>query len=180
MTVVRRALAGRGVLAVGVSLVLGLSGCAGGHTPSPASGEPIAEYDAVMPDVAGNLDKDSAGKEAVRLADAIQALVPASAVVHVDDHARYVKASEAGAAYYGVIRTITLEDAVDAAAQSEAVISSLEGSGWTRTQTTEAEGLALTALVSSVDPAAWLLLIGGDAAGDEQVLTMRLASPDLP
>ncbi|MDM4763805.1 hypothetical protein QT381_12385 [Galbitalea sp. SE-J8] len=148
--------------------------------PSSPAPVPSASYDdAIVPDVAGALDEDSAGTEAVRLADAIQGLIPASSIVYVDDHAQYVDATKDSAAYYGVIRTITLEGGADATAISASIIASLEASGWTQSQATDQNGLALTALVSSLDPAAWFVLVGGDATGTQPVVSLQLASPDL-
>ncbi|MFT4122440.1 MAG: hypothetical protein QM635_01250 [Microbacteriaceae bacterium] len=179
-------------IACAVLALSALAGCTGSGTASgsaqatavstavASASATVAYDDSVVPDVAGDLDEDSAGTEAVRLADAIEALVPAASIVYSDDHDQYVAASDEGAAYYGVIRTITLEGGTDATAQSAAIIATLEASGWTRTQTTEQDGLALTALVSSLDAAAWFVLIGGDDSGDEPVLSLQLASPDLP
>lgn len=151
----------------------------GASTPRPV---PTASFDqSVVPDVPGGLDEESAETEAVRLADAIQALVPGGDIVYVDDHSQYVPASEQGAAYYGVIRTTTLDAAVSAGDLADSVIATLEASGWTQTQTTDQDGVALTALVSSLDQAAWFVLVGGDDSTEgAPVLTVQLASPDLP
>jgi hypothetical protein len=167
-----------------VATALLLPGCTTGDaspTATPTATQATAAFDeTVVPDAPATLDEDSAGTEAVRLADAIQALIPTSAIVYVDDHAQYVEASEAGAAYYGVIRTVSLEAGRDAEADAASIIATLESSGWTQTQTTDEGAMTLTALVSSLDAAAWFVLVGGDNSGDQPAISLQLASPDLP
>jgi hypothetical protein len=163
-----------------VLVVLALAGCTDAATPAPtptatATAAPIDE--AVVPVVPQTLDATTAEAETVRLADEVQALIGNSNIVHVDDHAQVVDATDDAAAYYGVIRTVTLEETTDPIFLASTMVAVLEASGWEEAQHTDEGGIVLTALGSS----GWFLLVGGDASVEGQsVITIQLASPDLP
>lgn len=155
-------------------LVLALAGCTA--TPAPVattSAPPLIQ--AVVPVVPDTLDATTAEAETVRLADAIQTLV--TDIVYVDDHSQLNEATDDTAAYYGVIRTITVDAATDPVVLAQSIAGVLAASGWTTDESTTDTGLSLDALDSS----GWFLLLGGDATVEGQsVVTLQLASPDLP
>ena len=155
-------------------LLLALTGCTAA-TPAPAvstSAAPLIQ--AVVPVVPDTLDATTAQTETVRLADAIQTLV--TDIVYVDDHSQLNEATDATAAYYGVIRTITIDAATDPVVLAQSIAAVLKASGWTEDETTTEPGLSLDALHSS----GWFVLLGGDSTvAGQSVVTLQLASPDL-
>ena len=157
-------------------LLLALTGCTATATPAPVvstSSAPLIQ--AVVPVVPDTLDATTAQTETVRLADAIQTLV--TDIVYVDDHSQLNKATDATAAYYGVIRTITIDAATDPVVLAQSIAAVLKASSWTEDETTTEPGLSLDALHSS----GWFLLLSGDSTVPGQsVVTLQLASPDLP
>jgi hypothetical protein len=159
-------------------LVLALAGCTSAVTPAPTPTATAAPVDVdVVPVVPETLDESTAEAETVRIADQVQALIGNSNIVHVDDHAQVVEATDDAAAYYGVIRTVTIEQLTDPIILASTMVAVLEASGWVEAQHTDEGGIVLTALGSE----GWFLLVGGDSSvAGQSVITIQLASPDLP
>lgn len=181
-----------------VALVLAaLAGCSSGGAPRPAADASAASaapsssaptpvttakpVPALVPLSLAPVDEATATTETTRIADAIQALIPSSELVYVDDHGQYSAASGENAAFYGIARVISLQPEDDPRAMAASLIQSLEASGWTVTQSTDQAGLTLTALTTATKGQQWLTLIGSDTTVEGQsVLNLQLASPDLP
>jgi len=168
------------------AVLLALTGCTtstddAAPTVAPTTSAAPTDPD-LVPVVPVDLDTDSAETETTRIADAIQGLIDPSDIVNVDDHSQVVDKTTDVAGYYGVIRTITLESSADPVLLAQTIVGVMESSTWLERESTNDAGLYLTALASSTDAASsWFLLVGGDSTVEGQsVLTLQLASPDLP
>lgn len=167
-----------------VVLGSGLAGCdlvgSGSSVTAPQqqSASPLNPLDPVVPT---KLTSTTAGKETVRLADEIQGMIAKTDIVFVDDHHQVVAATTSAGSYYGVLRTVSVDPKFDSVTQTKAMAKLLETAGWTERQTADASGKYLVALSSSRDDAtSWFLLLGTDTADKKPVITIQLASPDLP
>ncbi|MES2171588.1 MAG: hypothetical protein V4479_12850 [Actinomycetota bacterium] len=167
--------------AAALILVLALAGCtaAPAATPGPTVTAKLdKQLIAVMP---ATLDATTAQTETVRLADAIQALIPADLVLHTDDHSQLVARTDGPGHYYAVLRAISLQTATDPIAYAKALVASLIRAGWVERTTSDGTTDYLTALQSSRSNAPWIVLVGGDSSvTDQSVISLQLASPDLP
>jgi hypothetical protein len=166
---------------LGLVLVLALAGCAATSTPTP-SGTATAKLDtqlvAVMP---ATLDATTAQTETVRLADAIQSLIPTDLVLHTDDHSQLVAKTDGSGHYYAVLRAISLQTATDPISYAKALVAALIRAGWVERTTSDGTTNYLTALQSSRSATPWIVLVGGDSSvTDQSVISLQLASPDLP
>ncbi|GAA3890666.1 hypothetical protein GCM10022381_35740 [Leifsonia kafniensis] len=187
------------IVALALACTLALTGCtAGGGTgassspkptaaptsSAPASAAPTAAVTptALTPIVPDPLTDASAATETVRLADAIQALIPADAIVHVDDHTQLVDKGAGASPYFGVIRTITTTATTDATATATNMAASLVSSGWISRDSSTNAGTTLNALYSGTDAAtSWFVIVGADTNDPKApVITIQLASPDIP
>ena len=174
--------------AVALSVALGLGGCglvgSGVHSGSTPTHSASASngLNSLQPLVPVTLTAASAQKATVNLAKQLESLVASTDIVHVDDHAQLVPATTSAASYYGDLRTITVSSKLDPNEQATAMEKLLVAAGWTLNDTTSATGRYLAALSSSVEPTrAWFLLLGGDSTvATSPVVTLQLASPDLP
>ncbi len=121
-------------------------------------------------------------KETVRVAGAIQALIPLANILYVDDHSQVVTATETAGQYYGVLRTITLVATNDPIAQARLIVTKLQGAGWIERQTSDTDGNFFVAMSSDEDSAkSWFVIVGGDTSVAKQsVVTLQVASPTLP
>jgi hypothetical protein len=169
------------VLGVGLSLVL--SGCTATPAPKPTPSATAAPVDtALKAKPPATLTAASAATETKRLADAMQALIDPSLVVHSDDTAQLVPATTGAGSYYGDIRIIQINSQVDPSDMAKGLVSALKDAGWVVQQTADEGQTYLTSMTSSTDAAtSWLVLVGGDASvAGQSVLSLKLASPDLP
>jgi hypothetical protein len=116
------------------------------------------------------------------LAKQIDSLVAGTDIVYIDNHEKLIPATSSSAATYGVIRTINVSPSLDPLQQAEAMEKLLVAAGWKLEDSTSATGKYLAAMSSSADPSeAWFLLLGGDSTVAKQpVVTVQLASPDIP
>lgn len=169
-----------------LAVLIALTGCTTSTddaTPTATPTTSAAPTDPeLIPVVPVTLDEDSAETETKRIADAIQGLIDPSDIVNVDDHSQVVDATTDVAGYYGVIRTITLEPTADPIVLAQTMVSVMESSTWIERESTNDGGIYLTALASSEEAASsWFVLVGGDSSVEGQsVVTLQLASPDLP
>ena len=132
-----------------------------------------------MPD---ELTEATLSAETTRIAAAVQGLIDPAIIVNVDDHSQLVDKTESAGRYYGILRPITLDPSVDAVRAAKEIVSILESSGWiNRDVATEADPF-LSGLVSSKDDAtSWFLAIVGDTSiSGQSVISIQLASPDIP
>ena len=112
----------------------------------------------------------------------MEALVDKTAIVTVDSHDELIPATSDAAAYYGVIRVINLGPKVDPITLATTIASLLRSTGWIERKTsTDASSYAM-ALSSDADVAkSWFLVLTGDASVSGQpIVSIQLASPDLP
>jgi hypothetical protein len=183
------------IAAAMLAATLALAGCTAGdqdsdssatsRTPTPTSTPgPTASVTPsdVTPAVPGTLNEESITNETTRLAEAMRALIDSAAIVNVDDHAQVVEKTASAGRYYGIIRTVTLDPKTDPAAVASDMVAKLTASGWLSRNSTKGNGVVLTALASGTDPGtAWFVIIGADTSvPGESVLTIQLASPDIP
>lgn len=188
------------IAAVALACTLALTACTSGGTSDTATGSPGASGSstasptapptpaathtptALTPIVPDPITEASAATESVRLADAIQALIPANAIVHVDDHTQLVDKGSGAKPYFGIIRTITTTPTTDAAATATSMAASLVSSGWISRESSTNAGTTLNALNSGTDPAtSWFVIVGADTTDAKApVITIQLASPDIP
>ena len=148
-------------------------------TPETSSAPADSPLRPVMPDT---LTGDTAETEATRLADSIQAMINPSDILFVDDHAQLVEETESGSPYYGILRTINLDASVDPVDLARDIVGQLTFADWEQREETDTEGSFFVAMTSgdSTD-ATWVVLLGGDSTVEDQsVITLQLASPDLP
>ena len=177
----RRSLA---VLAA-VGVAIALAGCT--QVPVASSGSPTAAATVpadspLRPMFPGTFDAASARKDTVRIADAIDALIPAASVVYVDNHAQLVAATAKSGSYYGVLRTLTLSPAVDPVATATATVTTLKSAGWTQLESKDTDGVHLVTLASgSLASESWFVIVSGDpTTAGQSVVAVQLASPDIP
>jgi hypothetical protein len=179
------------LLAAVLASTLLLTGCTGGNaTPGTSTVAPTSTTgptasvapSAVTPVVPDLLTAESITNESTRLAEAIRALIDAAAIMNLDDHAHVVEKTASAGRYYGIIRTITLDPQIDAAAVATEMVAKLTAAGWISRDSTNSGGTVLSALASGEDPAtSWFVIIGADASvAGQSVLTIQLASPDIP
>jgi hypothetical protein len=178
----RRALAVGVVLAV--SLALGgcsLVGSSKSVAPKPTSTIASA-LDGLQPVVPSKLTAATAKKATVNLANELDSLIASTDIVYVDDHSKLVPATSTAGSYYGVLRTISVSPELDPIQQATAMEKLLVAAGWVERDTASPTSKYLAALSSSSDPStAWFLLLGGDNSVPKQpVITVQLASPDIP
>ncbi|CAN5118543.1 hypothetical protein BH11ACT2_BH11ACT2_18990 [soil metagenome] len=168
-------------------LVLALGGCTA-STPgttdaaTPSSTPSATSTKAAVPALPAvapkTLDEKTAKAETERIASAIEALLDPSDIVHIDKHAQAVNDAESSATFYGSLLTLTLSPSVEPVAQAKDIVATMSASGWAVNQTQDAAGVYLSALTSK---AGWFVLVGGDSSTEGQsVVTLQLASPDLP
>ena len=179
-----RSLAALAIFAVVLTGTTLLAGCASAP-PAPAvtSAAPIPPgITALKTKFPATFDADAAKTETLRVADAMEALVDKTAIVTVDSHDELIPATSDAAAYYGVIRVINLGPKVDPITLATTIASLLRSTGWIERKTsTDASSYAM-ALSSDADVAkSWFLVLTGDASVSGQpIVSIQLASPDLP
>lgn len=173
---------------LGLSLVavLALTGCATATetaTPTPsatsATTQPILNQD-LVPAVLDVYTSETTAAEALRLLDAMQALVDSSTVVSATDTAQTMPAEDDLAPYYAASRTILLAETVDALTLGETIAAILEQSGWVSYDSATEGDLYVATLVGGTSDAPWFVVVSADAttAGQAKV-SFQLASPDL-
>jgi hypothetical protein len=175
-------------LAVGVVLMvsLALGGCGlvgSSKSTAPKATSTIASaLDGLKPVMPSKLTAATAKTSTVNLANEIDSLVASTDVLYVDDHSKLVPATSSAGSYYGVLRTISVSPGLDPIEQATAMEKLLVAAGWIERDTASPTSTYIAALSSSSDPSkAWFLLLGGDATVAKQpVITVQLASPDLP
>jgi hypothetical protein len=170
------------VLAVLVGALL--TGCdlvGSGSTPGANHTQAPNPLDPLKPVVPKKLTASTTKTETIRIAGQIQDLIAQTDIVFVDNHDELVPATKTAPSYYGVLRTINVSKTLDPGAQAQAMAKLLETAGWIERETANDTGKYLVALSSSTDSTkAWFLLLGGDAGDKKPVVTIQLASPDLP
>lgn len=177
----------RGFIALGIAISLGVTGALTGCTaeapqPTPSASETVPADPALAAKLPADYTPATAETETVRLADAIGALLPASIVKHVDNAAQLVPASAAAGSYYGVLRHITIDPTVDPVLVAKSVGQKLVASGWSELKASDTDGVHLITLVSgSKVKSSWFIIVSGDPRTvGQSVVSIQLASPDLP
>lgn len=191
----------RVVIAATVALLLGLSTAIGvGVSGITAPGDSSAPAPAASPSPTGELAAstlvpvspdpytvEAVGAETTRVADLMVGFIDAGEgglgnLLNDDAVAQVVPAGGGAASYYGVIRTLTLDPSVDATAQATSLQSALVAGGWILRDVSDAGSASVATLSSSAEPVeSWFLQIGVDrSVPGESVISLQLASPDLP
>jgi hypothetical protein len=173
------------VVLAAVGVAIALAGCtaasvAPSGSPAPSS---TAVADSPLRTVFPNpFDSTSAEKETVRIADAIDALIPKASVVYVDNHAQLVAATDKAGSYYGVLRTLTLSPSLDPLATAASIVTDLKAAGWMQLSTKDTGGVHVVTLSSgSLASESWFVVVSGDPSTPGQsVVAVQLASPDIP
>ena len=171
------------VIAVAAALLLsGCSAATAKPTPTPTTSVTAGPVDAALivrhP---ATLDAESAQTETVRLADAMQALLPSDVVQHTEDVSQLVAKTTGTGHYYAVLRAAQLVANADPAAYAKAAARALIDAGWIERTTSDQSGNYLTALQSDRGKTPWIVVVGGDSSVVGQpVVSLQLASPDLP
>ena len=176
---VRRALAVAGALAA----VVGLAGCSlVGSSPKPAAtGSAPSALAALVPTYPVKLTAASAKKGSVAAADAIQALIASSEIVHVDDQSKLVAATKSTGAFYGVERAVTATKGFDTIDQGVAMEKLLVEAGWIERAQNTGTSAYTVQLTTYTSAGVSALLIEADATpGAPPVILIELESPDLP
>jgi hypothetical protein len=171
-----------GSAAVVLTLALGGCGLVGAPpTPKPTSSTSGA-LDSLQPVVPKKLTAASAKSATDALAKNIDSLVAGADIVYIDNHEKLIPKTASAGETYAVIRTINVSTALDPIQQAEAMEKLLVAAGWKLEDHSSAKDKYLAAMSSSVDPSvAWFLLLGGDSSVPKQpVVTVQLASPDIP
>ncbi|MDQ1571434.1 MAG: hypothetical protein QOF79_2108 [Actinomycetota bacterium] len=176
----RRALAPVALTIIVAALLAGC-GLVGSESATKASHSAAANpLRALKPVYPKKLTAATAKTETIRIADQIQDLIAKTDIIYVDNHDEVVPATKTAGSYYGVLRTVNVSPSLDPGAQAEAMAKLLETAGWIERENANDTGKYLVALSSSSDSRAWFLLLGGDAGDKKPVVTIQLASPDLP
>ena len=176
----------RATIAVAATLALAgfaLTGCTSATpSPTPSASASVPADPALKPKFPTDFTAATAQAETVRVADAIVGLLPASIVLHVDNTAQLVPATTDAGAYYGVLRHVTLDPTVDPVAIATTVAEKLVASGWSQLQSSDTSGVHIITLSSgSLAKTSWFLIVSGDPRVEGQsVVSVQLASPDLP
>jgi hypothetical protein len=176
---VLKALAVAGALAV----VFALGGCSlVGSSPKPAAtGTAPSALASLVPTYPAKLTAATAKSETVATADAIQALIASTEIVHVDDHAQLVAATKTTGAYYAVGRAITTSTGFDVLLQGQAMEKLLIQAGWIERQTNTSTTGYMVAMSTYTDAGVSVLeLIADSTPGTPAGIELELESPDLP
>ena len=176
----------RASVALSAALVATLAACStvgsSGHsTPKPTSSVSSA-LDSLQPVLPKKLTAATAKTATENLAKNIDSLVAGSDIVYIDNHEKLIAQTPTTGASYAVIRTINVSPSLDPIQQAEAMEKLLVAAGWKLEDSSSKTGEYLAAMSSSTDSSvAWFLLLGGDSTVAKQpVVTVQLASPDLP
>jgi hypothetical protein len=179
---VRRA-AVAGALVAAFALALTLAGCSlVGSSPKPAASSTVASaLDALVPTYPAKLTSATAKSGTVAAADAIQALIDSTEIVHVDDHSKFVAATKSTGAFYGVERAVSTKTGFDTIDQGVAMEKLLVEAGWIERGENTSTTTFSVQLTTFTPAGVSALLIESDATpGAAPVLLIELESPDLP
>jgi hypothetical protein len=169
--------------AVGLAFALLLSGCTQGGTsakPAPTTTAASA-LSALVPSYPAKLTTASAKSGTVKAADAIQALIASTEIVHVDDQSKLVAATSSAAAFYGVERAVTTTKGLDVLLQAQAMEKLLVQAGWVSRQTsTNTAGYSVALSTSTAAGTSVLFLQADETPGAAPAILIELESPDLP
>ena len=168
-------------LALTVSFTVGGCGLVGSSAkPAPTSTLSSA-LGSLVPTYPAKLTTATARKNTVRAADAIQALIASTEIVHVDDQSKLVPASTSAGSFYGVERAITVKSGFDVILQAQAMEKLLVQAGWVSRQTSSnTAGYSVALSTSTAAGPSVLLLEADEAPGAAPALLIELESPDLP
>jgi hypothetical protein len=173
-------------LAVVLTIVVGaLTGCASGTSttlPSPTPTASVPADPALKSRFPSSFTAGTAQAESLRLADAIGALLPTNIVVHVANTDQLVPATTGAGSYYGVLRHITIDPTVDPVLVAKSIAQRLVASGWSQLQAQDQSSVHIVTLSSGSDAkTSWFLVLSGDPrVPNQSVVSLQLASPDLP
>jgi hypothetical protein len=170
-------------VALALTVGLALGGCTlvgSSAKPTPTSTLSSA-LDSLVPTYPAKLTAAVARKNTVTAADAIQALIASTEIVHVDDRSKLVPATTSTGSFYGVERAVTVTSGFDVILQAQAMEKLLVQAGWVSRQTSSSTAGYSVALSTSTTAGASVLLLQADEApGAAPAILIELESPDLP
>jgi hypothetical protein len=175
----------RRAVGVGVALAtaLALGGCSlVGSSSNPQPTNTLSgALTALVPTYPAKLTAAKAKSETVRTADAIQALIATTEVVHVDNHAELVAATKTTGAYYGIVRAITTTKGFSVIEQGQAMEKLLIQAGWIERQSNTTTTGYMVAMSTYTNAGASVLeLVADETPGTPPGIELELESPDLP
>lgn len=177
-----------GITGGGTSGVGGPGGAGSGGAPA-ASPSPTGELAAstLVPVIPDPFTVEAVKAETTRVADLMVGFVDSGKggvgnLLNDDAAEEVVPANGDAASVFGVLRTLTLDPSVDAAAQAESLRSALVVGGWIERNISDTEAGYVAVLSSSAEPSeAWFLQLGADlSVPGESVIALQLLSPNLP
>jgi SOS-response transcriptional repressor LexA len=141
-----------------------------------------AAVSGLVPVYPADFTEATAATETARVADAIQKLIEPSSIVSVQNVAQKVQADGEYAATYGILRTVALSPTADPIALATSIVGKLRAAGWVQRQTSNTNGTYSTALSSvATGSKGWFIIVVGDSSvAGQPVVSLQLASPDLP
>jgi hypothetical protein len=159
-----------------------LSGCTlvgSSANPQPANTLSSA-LDALVPTYPAKLTAAKAKTGTVKAADAIQALIASTDVLHVDDTSRAVAATKTTGAFYGVERAITTAKGLDVIEQGQAMEKLLVQAGWIERNMSTSTASFTVAMSTYTNAGASVLLLEADQTpGTPPAIVLEIESPDL-
>ena len=175
-----RALAAIGC-ALAIALALGGCGLVGSSANPTPTNTLSSALSALVPTYPAKLTAPVAKVNTVRAADAIQALIAETEIVHVDDQSKLVAATTGTGTFYGVARTVSTRAGFNTIAQGSAMEKLLVAAGWAERLTNTTTTGYTAQLTVSTSAGVSALVIHTDATpGVAPVILIELASPDLP
>jgi hypothetical protein len=165
-----------------VAVALGGCSLVGSSAPAPRATNTLSSaLDALVPTYPSKLTAAKARSETVRTADAIQALISSSEILHVDDKSRAVAATSSTGPFYGVERAITTTKGLDVVEQAQAMEKLLVQAGWIERNTNSSTASYTVAMSTYTSAGASVLLLEADETpGSPAAIVLELESPDLP
>jgi hypothetical protein len=166
-------------------LASGLTACTSGApatVPSPTPTESVPADPALKSQFPSSFTAETAQVESLRLADTIDALLPKNIVLNVAHTAQLVPATTGAGSYFGVLQHITINPTVDPVLVAKSIAQKLVASGWSQLQAQDQDGVHLVNLSSGSNvKTSWFLVLSGDPrVTNQSVVSLQLASPDLP
>jgi hypothetical protein len=169
--------------AVGLAVALTLSGCTlVGSSPKPEPTKTSASaLSALVPTYPAKLTAAAAKTGTVQAADAVQALIASTEIVHVDDQSKLVAATSSTGSFYGVERAVTTTKGLDVILRAQAMEKLLVQAGWVSRQTsTNTGGYSVALSTATAAGTSVLFLQADETPGAAQAILIELESPDLP
>ena len=166
-----------------MAVALSLGGCnLVGSNASPKPTNMLSSaLGPLVPTYPAKLTTAVAKTNTVRAADAIQALIASTEIVHVADQSKLVAGTKSAGSFFGVARTVTVTTGFDVILQAQAMEKLLVQAGWASRQTSSSTaGYSVALSTSTAAGPSALLLQADEAPGQSPAILIELESPDIP